>query len=123
MQHDELGQAKLPKGLNIYPRNGYGIARPIPFFSPSINPLCYPLIHPFGDIDFSNNTHLLRHDPKEILRLPQEVIDAHEVLDISDNESDEEEDDEAIHEEEEEEEDGDREEDSEPEGHLLSIFL
>lgn len=111
-QHDELGLAKLPKGLNIYPRNGYGIARPIPFFSPSINTFCYPLILPYGNLDFSSNTHLLRHDPKENLRLPQELIDAHEALDISDSESDEEMEEDILDEEEEE----GREENSDAEG-------
>ena len=64
-------------------------------------------------MDFTNNTHLLRHDPKENLRLPQELIDAHEALDVSDSESDEEMEEDIMDEEEEEE---DREENSDAEG-------
>ena len=55
-QTDCEGAAKLPRGLNIYPRYEQGVMRELPFFTPEINSLCYPFIHPYGETDFKNSS-------------------------------------------------------------------
>ena len=62
-QTDNKGAANLPKGLSIYPRFEQGVSREVPFFTPEINALCYPFIHPFGTTDFKNSTIQLLKKP------------------------------------------------------------
>jgi hypothetical protein len=66
----------------VYPVFRGGVGEDIPFFSPHIDSLCYPLIYPFGEVLFENSTIPL----SEPLAKTQEELNRIDSIDHSDHE-------------------------------------
>lgn len=77
IQTDDDGIPELPQGLNVYPVHEGGLGEDLPFFSPMINSLCYPLMFPYGQVPFENSTIPLVQ-PKEVTQDTLDFLEAND---------------------------------------------
>lgn len=48
-----IDQSVLPVGFTIYPKQGKYSSKSLPYFDQKLNPLCYPLLFPRGEMGWT----------------------------------------------------------------------